>query len=94
MPFWGLAFGRVSDHLSSIEELQLNPPQNSHTQHLNHHYANCEAITNTIEIEQHQLVNRFYAQGFIFVCVLRFLKYSSISSLVILDNFSLNLSRC
>jgi hypothetical protein len=35
-----------------------------------------------------------YAQGFISVCVLRFLKYSNISSFVILDNFSLNLSRC
>lgn len=35
-----------------------------------------------------------YAQGFIVVCVLRFLKYSKISSFVILDNFSLNLSRC
>jgi len=35
-----------------------------------------------------------YAQGFIVVCVLRFLKYSKISSLVILDNFSLNLSLC
>jgi len=35
-----------------------------------------------------------YAQGFIVVCVLRFLKYSKISSFVISDNFSLNLSRC
>jgi len=38
--------------------------------------------------------NGCYAQGFIVVCVLRFLKYSNISSLVILDNFSLNLSLC
>lgn len=35
-----------------------------------------------------------YAQGFIVVCVLRFLKYSKISSFVIFDNFSLNLSLC
>ena len=35
-----------------------------------------------------------YAQGFIVNCDLRFLKYSNISSFVILDNFSLNLSRC
>jgi hypothetical protein len=35
-----------------------------------------------------------YAQGFTVVCVLRFLKYSNISSFVILDNFSLNLSLC
>ena len=33
----------------------------------------------------------FYAQGFILISELRFLKYSKISSLVILDNFSLNL---
>jgi len=38
--------------------------------------------------------NGCYAQGFIVVCVLRFLKYSKISSFVILDNFSLNLSLC
>jgi hypothetical protein len=35
-----------------------------------------------------------YAQGLIVVCVLRFLKYYKISSLVILYNFSLNLSLC
>jgi hypothetical protein len=35
-----------------------------------------------------------YAQGFVVVCVLRLLKYSNISSFVILDNFALNLSRC
>jgi len=38
--------------------------------------------------------NRCHTQGFIIVCVLRFLKYSKISSFVILDNLSLNLSRC
>jgi len=37
---------------------------------------------------------RCYAQGFIVVCVLRSLKYSKISSLVILDSFSLKLSLC
>gem|GEM_PF-1441048 len=37
---------------------------------------------------------RYYALGFIVVCALRFLKYSKISSFVILDNFSLSLSRC
>ena len=40
------------------------------------------------------LPNACYALGFIVICVLRFLKYSKISSFVILDNFSLNLSRC
>ena len=34
----------------------------------------------------------YYAQGFTVVCVFRFLKYSNISSFVILANFSLNLS--
>jgi hypothetical protein len=38
--------------------------------------------------------NACYAQGFIVVCALRFLKYSKISFFVILDNFALNLSRC
>ena len=40
------------------------------------------------------LLTRCYEQGFIVVCAFRFLKYSRISSLVILDNFSLNLSLC
>ncbi len=40
------------------------------------------------------LPNPCYAKGFMVVSVLRWLKYCKISSFVILDNFSLNLSLC
>jgi hypothetical protein len=48
-------------------------------------FASCDAP---------RITYRCYALGFIVNIVLRRLKYSKISSLVILDNFSLILSRC